>query len=96
MKHIFIALIKFYQRVISPAKAPCCRFMPTCSGYAVEALLRHGAIKGLGLTAWRILRCNPACKGGYDPVPVKKDRKRKRVNVVKDILYLSDKAFGRK
>ncbi len=96
MKYLFIYLVKFYQKFISPNKAPCCRFMPSCSNYSVEAFMKHGAIKGLGLTAWRILRCNPACKGGYDPVPPKKDRKRKRVEVTKDILFLSDKANGRK
>ena len=96
MRRVFIALIRFYQRVISPAKAPCCRFTPSCSAYAVKAFERHGSIKGFGLTCWRILRCNPACKGGYDPVPPKKDRKRKRVDVLKDILFLSDKANGRK
>ncbi len=96
MKHIFIALIRFYQRVISPLKQPCCRFMPTCSSYSLEAFQKHGAVKGFGLTVWRVLRCSPACKGGYDPVPPKKERKRKRVDIGKDIIYLSDKAFGRK
>ena len=64
-----IGLVRFYQRHISPHKASCCRFTPTCSAYAVEALQKHGAIFGLVLTVWRIFRCNPLFKGGYDPVP---------------------------
>ena len=93
MKYIFIALVKFYQKFISPRKTPCCIFEPTCSNYALEAFRERGAIVGFGLTVWRILRCNPACKGGYDPVPLKK----KRVKVkTKDTEYLSDKINGRK
>ncbi len=64
-----IGLVRFYQRHISSRTSPCCRFTPTCSAYAIEALQKHGAFFGLGLTLWRILRCNPLCKGGYDPVP---------------------------
>lgn len=94
MKYIFIALIKFYRRFISPLKTPCCRFTPTCSQYALEAFRERGAIVGLGLTVWRICRCNPACKGGYDPVPLKKNKKKKRDN--KDTQYLSDRLKGRK
>lgn len=75
-------------------KTPCCRFTPTCSEYAIEALRERGAIVGLGLTVWRICRCNPACKGGYDPVPLKKSKKQKRDN--KDTQYLSDRLKGRK
>lgn len=75
MKYLFILLVKFYRKFISPLKIPCCRFYPTCSAYAVEAFTKHGAIKGLGLTVWRILRCNPFCKGGYDPVPEPKSKK---------------------
>ena len=71
MKHIFIFLIKLYRRFISPLFPPTCRFTPTCSQYAIEAFEKHGAIKGLFLTVWRILRCNPFCRGGYDPVPEK-------------------------
>ncbi len=69
MKHIFIFLIKLYRKLISPLFPPCCRFTPTCSEYALEAFQKHGAFKGLYLTIWRILRCNPFCKGGHDPVP---------------------------
>ena len=69
MKRFMIALVKFYQRCISPYKPPCCRFTPTCSAYAVEAFEKRGFFVGLILTVWRILRCNPLCRGGYDPVP---------------------------
>lgn len=69
MKRVFIFAVKAYQKLISPMKPPCCRFSPTCSAYAIEAFNVHGAIKGLILTLYRLLRCNPFCKGGYDPVP---------------------------
>lgn len=75
MKRFFIWLIHFYQRVISPLKIPCCRFSPTCSEYAVEAYEKHGVIKATALTVWRLLRCNPFGKGGYDPVPEPKHKK---------------------
>ena len=65
----FILLVRFYQVCISPLKPPCCRFTPTCSQYALQALRKHGPIKGLYLTVWRILRCNPWGGSGYDPVP---------------------------
>jgi len=67
-------LIRFYQRYISAGFPGRCRFDPTCSAYAAEAVRRHGALKGGGLALWRILRCNPFCKGGYDPVPDKKTK----------------------
>lgn len=69
MKRLLISLIHGYQKYISPALRPCCRFTPTCSRYAVEAIEKHGAVKGTLLAVWRILRCNPFCHGGYDPVP---------------------------
>ena len=69
MKQILMALVKFYRKFISPMRRPCCRFIPTCSQYALEALEKFGAIKGSWLALKRILRCNPLCKGGYDPVP---------------------------
>jgi putative membrane protein insertion efficiency factor len=72
MKYIGIFLVRFYQKFISPLKPPCCRFHPTCSAYAIEAFKEWGFIVGLALTAWRILRCNPFSKGGYDPVPKRK------------------------
>ncbi len=61
--------VRFYRRHISSHTAPTCRFTPSCSAYALEALEKHGAFFGTLLTLWRILRCNPLCKGGYDPVP---------------------------
>ena len=69
----FILLINFYKKNISPLFPRSCRFEPSCSTYAVEALHTHGAIKGTALSVWRILRCNPFCRGGYDPVPPKKE-----------------------
>ncbi len=70
MKKIFISLIKFYRRHISPYKGgSCCRFTPTCSQYALEAIEKYGALKGGYLAVRRILKCHPFHKGGYDPVP---------------------------
>lgn len=69
MKKILIALVKFYRGYISPARPPCCRFTPTCSAYALEALEKHGALKGSWLALKRFLKCHPFHKGGYDPVP---------------------------
>lgn len=66
---LLIAPIRFYQKRISPLHPPVCRFTPTCSQYAVEAITKHGPIKGLALAIWRILRCNPWGGSGYDPVP---------------------------
>ena len=71
MKKLLIKAVRFYQKSLSPIKKPCCRFYPTCSAYAIEALEIHGAFKGSLLSIWRILRCNPLCKGGVDPVPEK-------------------------
>ena len=65
----FILLVRFYQLCISPLKPPTCRFTPTCSQYAIEALRKHGPIKGLYLTVRRLLRCHPWGGSGYDPVP---------------------------
>ena len=67
-KRILLWLSRFYQRSISPRHPACCRFIPTCSQYALEAIQRYGALKGGFLAMRRILRCNPFCKGGYDPV----------------------------
>ncbi len=70
MKRILLALIRFYQKYISPLKRPgCCKYIPTCSEYAAQAIEKHGALKGSILAAWRILRCNPFSAGGVDPVP---------------------------
>ena len=72
MKFVFLKLIRFYMKVISPLKKPCCRFVPTCSEYAFISIERFGALKGTFMGICRILRCNPFCKGGYDPVPERK------------------------
>lgn len=69
VEKILVALINFYKKAISPYLPGSCRFTPTCSEYATEAIKKHGAIKGSALAAWRVLRCNPFCRGGYDPVP---------------------------
>ncbi len=70
MRRLCIALIRLYQRFISPLKrSPTCRFYPTCSAYAVEAFEKRGFFAGMILTVTRILRCHPFCAGGYDPVP---------------------------
>jgi len=63
-----VALIRLYQITLSPLIGRHCRFYPSCSEYAVEAIIRKGPIIGSLMAAWRILRCNPFCKGGYDPV----------------------------
>lgn len=68
MKSVLIGLIKLYRKYISPHKKPCCRFYPTCSAYAIEAIEKKGAFKGFFMAVWRVLRCNPFSKGGYDPV----------------------------
>ncbi|MBQ8026046.1 MAG: membrane protein insertion efficiency factor YidD [Oscillospiraceae bacterium] len=68
MKKVLIAIVKFYRRRISPNRPPCCRFTPTCSAYALEALEKYGALKGSWMALKRFVRCNPFCKGGYDPV----------------------------
>ena len=67
--HLLILPIRFYQRYISPMLPPACRFTPTCSQYAVEALQKYGPLKGLYLAVKRILRCHPWGGSGYDPVP---------------------------
>lgn len=72
---LFIQLIKSYQLFVSPRSGPCCRYTPSCSQYAIDALRIHGAFKGLFLAVWRIMRCNPFSKGGYDPVPNKTSEK---------------------
>ena len=81
MKEILLFLVRFYRKNISPARPPCCRFIPTCSTYALEAIEVHGAVKGGLLSVWRILRCHPFHKEKgfiYDPVPPKKTRLSRR------------------
>ena len=74
MKHICIWLIRLYQKGISPHFPPTCRFVPTCSSYAIQAIERFGALKGCFLAAKRLLRCHPWGGHGYDPVPEKETR----------------------
>jgi hypothetical protein len=68
---ILIAFIRVYQYTLSPLLGQRCRYYPSCSSYAVGALREHGALRGLGLATWRLLRCNPFSNGGYDPVPLR-------------------------
>ena len=95
MKHVCIALIRFYRKFLSPLKGrPCCRFTPTCSAYAIEAFQKRGFFIGFILTVWRILRCQPFCAGGYDPVPEKgqpiRSKKRKDTNEEEPKLICED------
>ena len=69
MKKIIISMIRGYQRFISPLTGPHCKYTPTCSQYAVVAVVKYGAVKGMILACKRILRCHPFAEGGYDPVP---------------------------
>ena len=69
MKRALLAAIRFYRRFISPLRKPCCRYIPTCSEYALEAVEKYGPWKGSWLALKRFLRCHPFHKGGYDPVP---------------------------
>jgi putative membrane protein insertion efficiency factor len=69
MREKVIALIRFYQKNISPLKGTKCPYTPTCSNYALQAVEKYGVVQGGFLALWRILRCNPFSHGGYDPVP---------------------------
>ena len=69
MSKVFIALIRVYQYLLSPLLGQRCKYYPTCSNYAIEALRVHGVVRGTGLATWRIMRCNPFSNGGVDPVP---------------------------
>ncbi len=92
MKRVLIALIRFYQKNISSKTPPCCRFIPTCSQYAVTAIERFGAIRGTGMAIWRILRCGPWSPGGYDPVPERKSKKKKCCSIKhEDELVINNK-----
>jgi len=73
VSRVLIALVRVYQVVISPLVGPRCRFYPSCSSYAIEAMRVHGALRGSGMAAWRVLRCNPFNDGGLDPVPPRHD-----------------------
>jgi uncharacterized protein len=69
MRRVALWVIRGYQRGISPLLPPSCRFVPSCSDYGYQAIEKYGIIRGGAMTVWRILRCNPFNKGGYDPVP---------------------------
>ncbi len=69
MSKVFIAILRAYQYAISPMLGQRCKYYPSCSNYAIDALREHGVVRGLGLASWRLLRCNPFSNGGYDPVP---------------------------
>jgi uncharacterized protein len=71
MKTLAVAGLRFYKALISPILPAACRYVPSCSEYAAEAVVRHGFFRGVVLAGWRLLRCNPFVKGGYDPVPPK-------------------------
>ena len=74
MRRLFIGIIKLYQMLISPLLGPNCRFHPTCSHYAIEAIAKHGVLKGGYLSVRRLIKCHPLHKGGLDPVPEIKDK----------------------
>jgi len=68
MRTFLVSLLKFYKAVISPWLPPACRFVPTCSEYACEAIEKYGVLRGCRMMIWRLLRCQPFCAGGYDPL----------------------------
>lgn len=75
IREIFLFPVRLYRKYLSPLKQnPTCRFTPTCSQYAIDAVHEWGIIVGTALAVWRVLRCNPFCKGGYDPVPLNKHK----------------------
>ncbi|WP_428393758.1 membrane protein insertion efficiency factor YidD [Lichenicoccus sp.] len=69
MRRLLVLAVRLYQALLRPVLGPNCRFTPSCSDYAMEAIDRHGAARGSALAMWRVLRCNPWCEGGHDPVP---------------------------
>ena len=69
---LLVASIRLYQRYVSPLFPPRCRFDPSCSQYAIEAIRMHGMVLGCGYALWRIIRCQPWCGGGHDPVPIRR------------------------
>ena len=68
-KTLLLTLLRLYKAMLSPFLLPACRYVPTCSDYAVEAIERYGAFRGSAIAMWRLLRCHPFVRGGYDPVP---------------------------
>ncbi len=75
-KRALLALFRLYRKIRPSSTRGCCKYIPTCSQYGIEAVERFGAVKGGLLALWRILRCNPFSRGGYDPVPEKKNKTR--------------------
>ncbi len=67
IRDLLILALRFYRRYVSPMKPPTCRYVPTCSEYSIQALQKYGLVKGTAKSIWRILRCNPFSRGGYDP-----------------------------
>lgn len=80
LKAAIVRLLQGYKWAISPLFPPACRFIPTCSDYAAEAVDRHGVVRGAGMALWRLLRCHPFGKGGYDPVSVSTEYQVRTVN----------------
>ncbi len=78
MRQAAIWILRLYKRWISPALPPSCRYVPTCSEYAMEAVERYGVLRGGLMSAWRLLRCHPFVKGGYDPVVKAHDHRKTR------------------
>jgi len=73
-KTVLLMMLRGYKWAFSPLLPPACRFVPTCSEYATEAVERYGALRGSGLAIWRLLRCQPFATGGFDPVPIRAER----------------------
>jgi len=74
IRKLLMLLVRLYQRAVSPLLPPACRFQPTCSHYAYEAVEAHGALRGVAMAIWRLARCNPLNDGGYEPLPTPKRR----------------------
>lgn len=91
MKRPLIWLIRCYQKYISARTPPSCKYYPVCSVYGIQAIERFGALKGTILTVWRILRCNPFSRGGYDPVPEKPNNKIRYRKPPKKIRFVRSK-----